>query len=80
MPRTLMSTPVALGVDFGATNTVVALGDRSDRAQLVAFKTPGDPATAFRSTLSLNHDPEAPNSRVVNAGPWAIEAYLDDPG
>jgi len=75
-----MSTPVALGIDFGTTNTVVALGDGSYRARLVAFDTPNDPATTFRSTLSFNHDPEAPTGRVINAGPWAIEAYLDDPG
>ncbi len=80
MPRPLMSTPVALGIDFGTTNTVVALGDGSYRARLVAFDTPNDPATTFRSTLSFNHDPEAPTGRVINAGPWAIEAYLDDPG
>ncbi len=80
MPRPLMSMPLALGIDFGTTNTVVALGDGSERAQLVAFETPTDPAATFRSTLSFNQDPTEPNVRVVNAGPWAIEAYLDDPG
>ncbi len=79
MPRPLMSMPLALGIDFGTTNTVVALGDGSERAQLVAFETPTDPAATFRSTLSFNQDPTEPNVRVVNAGPWAIEAYLDDP-
>jgi hypothetical chaperone protein len=75
-----MSAPVAIGVDFGTTNTVVALGEGSDHARLVAFETPTDPATTFRSTLSFSHDPGEATGRVVNAGPWAIEAYLDDPG
>lgn len=75
-----MRAPAAIGVDFGTTNTVVALGDGSDHAPLVAFETPTNPAAAFRSTLSFNHDPADPRGRAVNAGPWAIEAYLDDPG
>jgi hypothetical chaperone protein len=74
-----MSTPITLGIDFGTTNTVVAQGDGSGGARLVAFETPAAPATTFRSALSFNHDPEKPTGRVVNAGPWAIEAYLDDP-
>ena len=80
MPRVPMSAPVAIGVDFGTTNTVVALGDGSDHARLVAFETPADPTATFRSTLSFNQDPAEPRGRAVNAGPWAIEAYLDDPG
>ena len=75
-----MSTPVAIGVDFGTTNTVVALGDGSDHARLVGFETPTEPTATFRSTLSFNHDAAEPTGRAVNAGPWAIEAYLDDPG
>ncbi len=75
-----MSTPVAIGVDFGTTNTVVAIGDGSDHARLVAFETPSAPTTTFRSALSFNHDSAAPNGRTVNAGPWAIATYLDDPG
>jgi hypothetical chaperone protein len=74
-----MSMPVAIGVDFGTTNTVVALGDGSDHVQLVAFETPSEPTATFRSALSFNHDPDEPTGRAVNAGPWAIEAYLDDP-
>ena len=70
----------AIGVDFGTTNTVVAIGDGSDHARLVAFEAPSAHTTTFRSALSFNHDPAEPAGRAVNAGPWAIEAYLDDPG
>ena len=73
-----MKTPLAIGVDFGTTNTVVALGEGA-QARLVGFETPTEPRRDFRSTLSFNPDPVEANGRAVNAGPWAIEAYLEDP-
>jgi hypothetical chaperone protein len=76
-----MDKPAAIGVDFGTTNTVVALGEGGgEAARLIAFDTPAEPTTTFRSTLSFSHDPAEPTGRAVRAGPWAIEAYLDDPG
>ena len=75
-----MRTPLAIGVDFGTTNTVVALSDGSGPARLVAFDTPAGADPTFRSTLSFNPDASDLTGRAVNAGPWAIEAYLDDPG
>jgi hypothetical chaperone protein len=75
-----MSMPVAIGIDFGTTNTVAAIGDESDHARLVTFETPSARTATFRSALSFNHDPGEPTGRTVTAGPWAIKAYLDDPG
>ena len=75
-----MSKPLAIGVDFGTTNTVVALGDGLGHAQLVPFDTPSGPRSTFRSTLSFSQEASEETGRTVNAGPWAIEAYLDDPG
>jgi len=66
-----MKTPLTIGVDFGTTNTVVALGDGA-HASLVAFATPAEPRRDFRSTLSFNADPVEATGRAVNAGPWAI--------
>ena len=74
-----MSAPV-IGIDFGTTNTVVAIGDGSDHARLVSFATPSVPTATFRSALSFNHDSTDATGRAVSAGPWAIKAYLDDPG
>jgi hypothetical chaperone protein len=74
-----MTTPVTIGIDFGTTNTVVALGDGSDHARLIAFDTPSGPSSTFRSALSFNHDFADPAGRAVNVGPWAIKAYLEDP-
>ncbi len=74
-----MKKPFAIGVDFGTTNTVAAFDDGRGATELVAFDTPSGPDSTFRSTLSFHPDPSEPTGRVVNAGPWAIEAYLDDP-
>jgi len=75
-----MDTPAALGVDFGTTNTVVAVGHGRESSELLSFATPTEPTPTFRSTLSFNQDTAEPTGRAVRAGPWAIEAYLDDPG
>src|SRR5579864_245338 len=74
-----MSAPV-LGIDFGTTNTVVsALGDDGE-AMLARFSFEGAASTTFRSCLSFGGDESAPRGRLVEAGPWAIDAYLEDPG
>jgi hypothetical chaperone protein len=71
-----------IGVDFGTTNTVVALGDGPEGqgdARLVAFPYEADPVVAFRSALAYWRPPQDPAGRMVEAGPWAIEAYVDEP-
>ena len=70
---------LSLGVDFGTTNTVVALAAPGEAARLVRFPAPEREVTAFRSALSFYAPPEAPAERTVEAGPWAIEAYAEDP-
>ena len=72
--------PPSIGVDFGTTNTVIALGDTAEAARLVRFPIDGNHQSTFRSALSFQIDPQANAGRSVEAGPWAIEAYLDDPG
>jgi hypothetical chaperone protein len=70
---------LSLGIDFGTTNTVVALAGADGPAQLVSFPAPERAVTAFRSTLSFHAPSERPSERTVEAGPWAIEAYVEDP-
>ena len=74
-----MTTPYSLGIDFGTTNTVVALADASGPAHLVTFPAPERELFAFRSCLSFHAPPERPSDRTIAAGPWAIEAYVEDP-
>lgn len=71
-----------IGIDFGTTNTVVALTRGDGEAEVVRFDAPGGDLATFRSTLSFQLHPGADGrtpERVVEAGPWAIEAYVEDP-
>jgi hypothetical chaperone protein len=68
-----------IGIDFGTTNTVVARLDRSKEARLVNFEGPAGPLAPFRSALSFHGDEREPAQRVIAAGPWAIEAYVEEP-
>ena len=73
------ATPAVLGIDFGTTNTVLALADADGQARLVRFSRPlGGAAPAFRSVLSFQRG-EGGGQLAVEAGPWAVEAFLDDP-
>src|SRR4249919_421411 len=73
-----MSSPHSLGIDFGTTNTVVALADAAGPAHLVQFPASDGELFAFRSCLSF-HAGDRPNDRAIAAGPWAIDAYVEDP-
>ena len=69
----------ALGLDFGTTNTVVALADGSGDTELVEFV--GDAATGgvFRSALCFWEEERAWQGVAHEAGPWAIDEYLQSP-
>ena len=75
-------TGLSIGIDFGTTNTVVALAGADGPAHLVKFPAPEKEVFAFRSALSFHSlaGPDGrPSERVIEAGPWAIEAYVEDP-
>ena len=72
------SPDAALGVDFGTTNTVLAL-ERDGEAHLAPFSHDGTPFNAFRSALSFHAPEHDPAGRQVDAGPWAIDAYVEEP-
>lgn len=74
-----MTAGFSLGLDFGTTNTVVALAGADGVAQLVRFPAPEGELFAFRSALSFHAPSGRPRERVVEAGPWAMEAYAEDP-
>jgi hypothetical chaperone protein len=68
-----------LGIDFGTTNTVVAVADADGPARLVRFPAPEGELFAFRTALAFHAPPETPQDRTITAGPWAIAAYVEDP-
>jgi hypothetical chaperone protein len=70
---------LSLGIDFGTTNTVMALAGPDGPASLASFAAPDGERFAVRSALSFHAPPEHPRERTVAAGPWAIEAYAEDP-
>lgn len=69
----------SIGIDFGTTNTVLAFASPGEPAQLVHFQAPQGDAVACRSALSFHAPDDRPQDRSIEAGPWAIEAYLEDP-
>jgi len=77
---------MTIGIDFGTTNTVVALAEPGRPARVIRFAAPsqntGSDTGAFRSALGFQLHPARagqPPERIVTAGPWAIEAYVEDP-
>jgi hypothetical chaperone protein len=68
----------AIGIDFGTTNTVVALAGDGE-ARLIHFAHDNALIAPFRSALSFHANIDDPRDRVVEAGPWAIDAYVEEP-
>jgi hypothetical chaperone protein len=75
-----MTDGLSLGLDFGTTNTVVALAGADGVAHLARFPAPEGELFAFRSALSFHAPPGKSRERTIEAGPWAVEAYAEDPG
>ncbi len=72
-----MDKASALGLDFGTTNSVVALADGQGGTKLVAFGDAGD--AVFRSALCFWEDERGWNGIAHEAGQWAIDEYLQSP-
>lgn len=76
-------TSAVIGIDFGTTNTVVSLLGPDGTSSLVRFEAPAGEVVAFRSALAF-HAAEGDGAgaaarRIIEAGPWAIEAYVEEP-
>jgi len=77
--RDLARSLTAIGIDFGTTNTVVSLIGDEGEARLIHFPTAEGEVVAFRSALSFHADPDDATRRIVEAGPFAIDAYAEEP-
>jgi hypothetical chaperone protein len=77
MPQT-QSGPV-VGIDFGTTNSSVALAMPDADVQLAAFSLLGEDTPSFRSVIYLEQLKGDSGVRRIHAaaGPEAIEEYLD---
>lgn len=69
----------ALGLDFGTTNSVVALADGRGGTQLVEFGDGQARDAVFRSALCFWEEERGWNGIAHEAGPWAIDEYLQSP-
>ena len=72
-----MGDVTAVGLDFGTTNSALAVADRDGTARLATFETGGSFTETFRSLLYFDPETSASDGapRAV-AGPDAITAYL----
>jgi hypothetical chaperone protein len=68
----------SIGLDFGTTNSVAALG-RDGGSDLLDFDAPAARAPIFRSALCFWHDDAVKGGLASDAGPWAIAEYLEYP-
>lgn len=68
----------AVGLDFGTTNSALAVANADGSATLAQFKDNDKFTTTFRSILYFNEqNREASGQPIAIAGPAAINAYLD---
>lgn len=63
-----------IGIDFGTTNSAVAVADASGKVHLASLPVPGGDATTWRSVLYFEPGGE------LSAGPAAIARYLETEG
>src|ERR1039457_7073020 len=69
----------AVGIDFGTTNSSVALAIGNSQVQLASFLSGGAQTWSFRSVLYLEQSITASGAKRAHSltGPAAIERYLE---
>lgn len=73
------TTTGALGLDFGTTNTVVAIADGEGNSRLTDFAGAQANGAVFRTALCFWEDERAWKGIAYEAGPWAIAEFLQSP-
>jgi hypothetical chaperone protein len=66
-----------VGIDFGTTNSAIAMADSQSRVRLVQFPAAGGLVTAYRSLLYLEQTKTRARTQLHSwSGPEGIERYL----
>ena len=70
--------PIGVGLDFGTTNSSIALAGANGVVQLAGFPAASGLTEAFRSLLYLERNRTAGRTTTHSwTGPQAIEKYLE---
>ena len=68
----------AIGIDFGTTNSSIALARGGGAVELVSFPALAGETESFRSVLYLEQRKQAGRAQIKSfTGPQAIEHYLE---
>ena len=69
--------PKVIGLDFGTTNSAIAVATAEDNAQLAMFSADGQPTAMFRSVLYFDPEDLEPTGKPrAIGGPEAIAQYV----
>jgi hypothetical chaperone protein len=72
-----MPSPHSIGIDFGTTNSSIAVARPNGAVELVSFPTASATTESFRSLLYLEQHKHAARTQIKSfTGPAAIERYL----
>src|SRR6202453_1412595 len=72
------TTGLSIGIDFGTTNSSIALALPDGTVELVSFPTASGVTESFRSILYLEQHRQAGRTQIKSfTGPVGIEHYLD---
>jgi hypothetical chaperone protein len=72
------ATGLSIGIDFGTTNSSIALATPDGTVELVRFPTSSGVTESFRSILYLEQHKQAARTQIKSfTGPAGIEHYLD---
>jgi len=73
-------TKKTLGLDFGTTNSVAATLSAAGTPAPLLFQSPAGASPVFRSVLCFWEEQAGRlTHRLADAGPWAIERFIEDP-
>jgi len=70
----------AVGIDFGTTNSAVAVADDGGAVTLLSLPAPGGGVTSTWRTILYFESGEDPGQVLINAGAAAIERYAQSGG
>ncbi len=72
------SADVSIGVDFGTSNTVVALAHGDGQVEAIRFAHGGVDHNVFITALCFWQERAGSANRLrVEGGPWAVDAFVD---